>query len=152
MKRFRFPLERVLRQRRLKEGLAEQVLAEALTRERAAAAELARVRDQVQREAVLLGSALADSLQGEDIALHMRFTAALRAREAALRVRRVEAAAQRQECREILRERRRDREAAAQLRQRAWERHCQAAGRELQVIMDEVSSRRHERFRNETEE
>jgi flagellar FliJ protein len=152
MKRFRFSLERVLRQRRLKEGLAEQVLAEALTRERAAAAELARVRDQVRREAILLGNALADSLQGDDIALHTRFSAALRVREAALRVRRAEAAVQRQECRELLRERRRDREAVAQLRQRAWERHCQAAGREAQSILDEVASRRSERRRGEREE
>jgi len=151
MKRFRFSLERVLRHRGVQEDLAEQALAQALAQERMVEAELARVSQQMTEEAVALRNDLADCLGGADVALHVRFATALHGRAMDLRVRRAAAAARLQECRQILRERRRAREAVAQLKHAAWRQHCEAALREVQIAIDEVAGGRHERRRAEAE-
>jgi flagellar export protein FliJ len=152
VKRFRFALDRVLRQRELQEDLAEQALARTLTEERVAGEELSRVAEQAAREAIGLRQALSHSLSGADVALHVRFAAALRGRHAKLHARREIARAQLRESRERLQERRRAREAVDQLKRAAWDRYCRAAEREAQVALDEVAGGRHERRRADTEE
>jgi flagellar export protein FliJ len=152
MKRFRFPLARVLRHRALREALAEQALGAAVAEAAAVARELAQVRDQIVREAGALCGALADSLRGSDVALHTRYAAACEARQRTLRERRATTTARVQECRTALRECRRAREAVAQLKHAAWERYGQAVAREAQVALDEVAATRHARRRIETED
>lgn len=152
MKRFRFPLERLLWHRRLQEDLAEQALAGASMEERAMTEGLAQVRGQEIRESTSLRAALANCLSGADVVLHAGFAAALQARAATLRARRTAAAARRRECSDALRERRRAREAVAQLRERAWGRYREAAAREAQLALDELAGERHERQRVAAEE
>jgi len=152
MKRFRFPLERVLRQRGLQEDLAEQALARAVIEERVAGEELARVRQQITDESALMCSALAAHLAGADLALHVRFAAALHGRQTALRGRRAAAAAALGKCRDTLRERRRAREAVEQLKKAAWQRYCETSTREEHLLMDEIAGSRHERLRVEAED
>jgi flagellar export protein FliJ len=151
MKRFRFPLERVLRHRALREALAEQALGAAVAEAAVVAQELAQVRDQIAHVAGALCGALADSLQGSEVALHARYAAACQVRQRMLRERQATATARIQECRTALRECRRAREAVAQLKHAAWERYGQAVAREAQVALDEVAATRHARLRIETE-
>lgn len=151
MKRFRFPLERVLHHRVLREAMAEQALAAAVAEAAAVAQELARVRDRMARGADAFCGALAGSLRGRDVALHARYAAACRARERMLCGRRAAAAVRVQECRTALRECRRAREAVAQLKQAAWERYGQAVAREAQATLDEVAAGRHARLQADPE-
>jgi flagellar export protein FliJ len=152
MKRFRFPMERLLWQRRLQEEVAEQALAGAIQEERAVRTELIRLRERARQEAATLGSGLADRMQGTEFLLHVRFSAVLRGREAALQIHQAQAETRTREHREVLRERRRAREAVAQLREKAWERYRYAAAREEQLTLDEVAGRSHIRGRIEAEE
>ncbi len=152
MKRFRFPLERVLRHRALREALAEQALGAALSEEAALTRDLANVRDQIARGVGALCGALADSLHASDVAVHAHFAAACQARQRTLRDRHAATAARVHACRTALRECRQAREAVTQLKQAAWERYGQALARESQLALDEVAAGRHARGRSETEE
>ncbi len=152
MRRFRFPLERVLRQRGVQEDVAEQALAGALRTERTVVEELARVTQRIATEAASMRTAMTVPLAGADLALHVRFASALGGRMTALRAQRAEAAAQLQTCREMLRERRRAREAVEQLKKAAWQRYCEASEREGHLAMDEIAGGRHERLRAEAED
>jgi flagellar export protein FliJ len=152
VKRFGFSLERVLWHRRLREEAAEQALAGAFQRERAVSQGLTQVRDQAAQETLALERRLGDQMTGVEFLLHAPFAAALREREAALRARCVEAATETRERRDLLLERRREREVVSQLRQRAWERYRQGAEREAQLAIDEVAGGRHSRRGAETEE
>ena len=149
MRRFRFPLERVLRQRALQEATAEHAVATALADAHGAARELARAREAMTQSADTLCGALADRLSGSTVALHAQYAAALKARVATLRERRDATAAHVQETRTALRERRRAREAVAQLKQACRERYAQAMAREEQAALDEVAARGHRRRRAE---
>jgi flagellar export protein FliJ len=152
MKTFRFPLERLLWQRRLQEEAAEQSLAGACHQERTIGADLMHVRDQAAREADAMGNRLADHMNGSEFLLHARFAAALKGREAALRRKRTEAARHTRERQEALRERRRAREVVSHLREDAWVRYREAEAHETQVAMDEVAGVRHNRRRTENGE
>lgn len=151
MKRFRFPLERVLRQRALREAIAEQALATAVREADVAARDLARVRDRMTRGAAALRAALAEPLCGSDVALHARYAAANRVQELLLRERRAATLSRVQETRTSLRECRRAREAVAQLENAARAHYVQAMAREMQAALDEVAAVRHATRRSRTE-
>jgi len=152
MKRFRFALERVLRQRALQEEVAEQALAAALRHEHSTQEACDKVQDQIRLESVRLANRLSAPMEGRDWLLHARFAAGLRSREAQLRRDRSEASARSRERRTDLMERRRAREVVSQLRRGAWERYREAATHEEQVTLDELAGQRHAQRGREREE
>ena len=145
MRRFRFPLQRVVWYRGLRESLAQQALGLALRREHAVEDALARTRVQKAEGAARLAASLHRPMSGSDLALSARFAAGLAARADRLARERAEAAGAVAERRAALRDRWRDRESAAQLRRQAAARHRAAAEREAQGGLDEVAAVRHNR-------
>jgi flagellar export protein FliJ len=145
MRRFRFRLERLLWHRQRQEDLAEQALAQALRGEHDLATELARLRDRSAAEGVSLRAMLHRPTLGLEMALHVRFAAALATRRAILTRRREEAVLLIGERRAALRERRRARETVGKLRERALARYRKAVEREAQAALDETAGLGHTR-------
>jgi len=145
MRRFRFPLERVLWHRHRLEDLAHQALGRAQREEQEVLGELAEVQARSADAAATLRATLARPTAGDEVLLHARFVAGLAGRQAGLVGRRIEVAAQVEERRLALQERWRSREAVASLRARALARHRKAEERELQLALDETAGVRHTR-------
>jgi flagellar export protein FliJ len=143
MRRFQFPLERLLWHRQTLEERAEQALAEALRREQGLAEELSRVRGLQEAEAADVRRALATPMPGRDMHLHLQFAGALAARWRLLAAHLQTAQALSAERRAALLDRRRNREVVAQLRTRALRRYRQAAEREAQKTLDEIAGIRY---------
>lgn len=143
MRRFTFPLQRLLWHRGLQESLAQQGLGRALQRERAVQEALAQVDAQAREGAARLAASIRRPVSGGEVALHAGFATALAARRDRLSRQAAEAAVEVAERRALLRERWRGREAVAQLRRQALAHHRASVEREEQITLDEVAAVRH---------
>ncbi|MFB3816383.1 MAG: flagellar export protein FliJ [Candidatus Methylomirabilales bacterium] len=149
MKRFRFPLEKLLQHRRLQEERAEQALAQALRDERAAVAAHAGVRRAAADAAAAFRVRLRTPVDGAELAAHVRYAAGLAGRAGALARRAAAASEDARARRAGLLERRRSREVVARLRDQAAARFRSAQERLEQGELDEIAAGRFARRREE---
>jgi len=143
MRRFRFPLDRLLWHRHLQEELAQQALAVMLEEKRQVAGELERLRALAFSGTGELHSALAQTTSGADLLLRIGFLARLERRRAILSTRQRETMRALGQRRTALIERRRAREVVEQLRHRALTEHRRASEREERLAFDEAAGLRH---------
>jgi len=143
MRRFHFPLERLLWHRRCQEDQAELAVAAALREESQLATDLAHITDLARREAATLRMVLIQHTSGADLALCTGFLARLATQERRLLERRKAAMGVLRERRAVLQERRRACEVLEKLRERALARYRKAVEREEQSALDEAGSVRH---------
>ncbi len=145
MRRFQFPLERLLWHRRRQEDQAGLAVASAVREERRLATDLARVDELASREAAALRAVLAQPATGTDLLLRARFLARLEGQEALLTERREAAIGVLRERRNVLQERRVAREVVEKLRERALAQYRKAMEREERLALDEAASVRYPR-------
>jgi flagellar export protein FliJ len=143
MRRFSFPLERVLWHRRCQEERGQHALALAIHAERELEGAEGRLRGQAAEAAKGLQAMLAQSTTGTEVWIHLGFAAGLARQQRLLADRRRQATAEVAERRVALRELRRAREVVEQLRASALARHRQEGEREAQRLLDEAAGARY---------
>jgi flagellar export protein FliJ len=150
MRRFRFPLARLLWQRERQEDVAEQALAAAQRADRDLAREIGRLRGLATVEAEALRARLEQPTPGTEFGVHASFARGLAVRATEAMARRTEAARTVLARRQELLERRRAREVVSQLRERALARYRVEVAREEQRGLDETAVGRYARRAGES--